>query len=234
MRFLSLFFACLLPFCTASADQQRTTAQTTTLSTTTPEASRWGLSDSEWHRYTTLMAGPRGLWSPGIDPLTVLGIHAQSDAERRRYAEMLARQEHDRVLQEIAFDSAYYQAWDRLYPNAKVIADPSPIDVSKRVLFFTSTSCAVCDALIPRVISTSRTTRVDIFITGAGDDQAIRAWAERVQIPVELVRDHRITLNHAGDLLAQLSSDDPIVATVPRLYAESAGRFQRIQPEQLR
>jgi len=48
-------------------------------------AQEWGLSSQEFQRYRTLMQGSRGVYSPGLDPLTALGIEAQSDAERRRY-----------------------------------------------------------------------------------------------------------------------------------------------------
>ena len=33
-------------------------------------------------------ASPRGVYSPGIDPLTALGIEARSAEERRRYADL--------------------------------------------------------------------------------------------------------------------------------------------------
>ncbi len=49
-------------------------------------AQEWGLNQQEWTRYQTLMQGPRGVYSPGIDPLTALGIEARSAEERRRYA----------------------------------------------------------------------------------------------------------------------------------------------------
>ncbi len=36
-------------------------------------AQEWGLNQQEWTRYQTLMQGPRGVYSPGIDPLTERG-----------------------------------------------------------------------------------------------------------------------------------------------------------------
>jgi len=67
-------------------------------------AQEWGLSSQEFQRYRTLMQGSRGVYSPGLDPLTALGIEAQSDAERRRYAELQVRAEAQRVQKELAYD----------------------------------------------------------------------------------------------------------------------------------
>lgn len=41
---------------------------------TQQQARQWGLSDSDWSRYQTLMKGERGIMSPGLDPLTALGV----------------------------------------------------------------------------------------------------------------------------------------------------------------
>ncbi|RMS09147.1 hypothetical protein ALP73_04530, partial [Pseudomonas coronafaciens pv. garcae] len=43
----------------------------------------WNLSPQEWQRYQTLMQSSRGVYSPGLDPLTALGIEARNDEERR-------------------------------------------------------------------------------------------------------------------------------------------------------
>jgi integrating conjugative element protein (TIGR03759 family) len=75
----------------------------------------------EWQRYQTLMRGPRGLWSPSMDPLWVLGMHARTDTERRRYAEMAVKQERARVEGEIAFSREYSETWTRLYGDEGLI-----------------------------------------------------------------------------------------------------------------
>ncbi len=51
------------------------------------QAGQWGLSQDDYQRYQSLMNGPRGIQSPGLDPLSTLGIEARSQAERRQYAE---------------------------------------------------------------------------------------------------------------------------------------------------
>lgn len=47
-------------------------------------ARNWGLKPEEWSRYQQLMQGPLGTYSPNLDPLSALGIEAQSDSERKQ------------------------------------------------------------------------------------------------------------------------------------------------------
>lgn len=97
MKLKSLSLALMLLSLQAMAAVQESTQQGTRtssssqVSTTTQElqqqAGQWGLSEEDYRRYRTLMEGPRGIQSPGLDPLTVLGIEARTDAERRVLAE---------------------------------------------------------------------------------------------------------------------------------------------------
>ena len=56
-------------------------------------AEAWGLNQQEYRRYESIMEGPRGTWSPDLDPLTALGLEARSQAERQKYAEKLVETE---------------------------------------------------------------------------------------------------------------------------------------------
>lgn len=38
--------------------------------TTQQQATVWGVTQEEWQRYLTLKQQARGVWSPGLDPLT--------------------------------------------------------------------------------------------------------------------------------------------------------------------
>jgi integrating conjugative element protein (TIGR03759 family) len=163
-------------------------------------AEAWGLSFEEWQRFETLMQGQRGLWSPDLDPIMVLGIHARSDDERRRYAELTVEQERARVAGELAFQRAYDEAWRRLYPDELPIDraslacrrtrgqasanDLGPRTIQNRILLFTETAdCPACDAQIAEVLAKARALQVglDIYLlnTGPGDEAAVRAWAGR-------------------------------------------------------
>lgn len=85
MRRYLLLCLLLLPLF-ASPQQTRIEEQAITHT----QAQQWGLTDSEWQRYQQLHQGERGIWSPGLDPLTTLGVETNSDAERQRFAELLA------------------------------------------------------------------------------------------------------------------------------------------------
>lgn len=202
----------------------------------TQRAEAWGLRVEEWERYETLMQEQRGLWSPNLDPIMVLGIHARSEEERRRYAELAVEQERARVEAELAFQRAYDDAWRRLYPNellidlsrlsrgqsqaaAEVPAQASVVDIPPRLLWFTRTEdCPACDELLPSVLDRARELSVglDIFLvdTQPDEDDAIRAWAREQGIPVERVRTRQITLNHDQGTAARLGiwQSPPVLA----------------------
>ena len=103
MRLKSLLLVMLIPALAQAADQNTTvtdasrtdTSQHTQSATQSlqQQAGRWGLSEEDWGRYQALMAGPRGIQSPGLDPLTALGIEARTPAERRAYAEKWVKEE---------------------------------------------------------------------------------------------------------------------------------------------
>jgi integrating conjugative element protein (TIGR03759 family) len=205
-----------------------------TLTVTTPlsplehaRAARWGLSETEWRRYRSLMQGIRGSLSPAtLSPIEVLGIHARDDAERRKYAEQWAvmmREDAERIL---AFQRAYDEAGRRLYPDATLIdvarlpsrtVDDEALRRTERVLLFARPDCAACDALLARVLARlDRLDGVDVFLTGiaAGDEGAIRDWAIARGIRPEWVTSRRVTLNFdagARERVAPGRTDLPIL-----------------------
>lgn len=67
------------------------------------QAGQWGLSADDYQRYQQLMKGPRGIQSPGLDPLSTLGIEAQTPAERRKFAEKWVKEEFARTQKELDF-----------------------------------------------------------------------------------------------------------------------------------
>lgn len=218
---------------------------------TVRSGSAWGLSEVEWARYEALMRGPRGRWSPDLDPLMVLGIHAESDAERRRFAELTARQEHDRVERELAFQREYDAAWRRLYPNelrldpARLMEDAGdasepPFVAGDRLLVFVDISCTeACASVVARVLARQLATPgliVDFYLRGTnGRDEPIRQWAQTNRVPPELVRSRTITLNHDNGALARLAGADELVANParykgPALYRQRGRETAAVDP----
>lgn len=104
------------------------------------------------------MQGPSGVYSPGLDPLTALGIEASSAEDRRRYAELQVQAERRRIDKELAYQRAYDQVFARLYPHEKVIqiSSPQSSPVTARSMLKSDGRLAVlvegnCTACITRV-----------------------------------------------------------------------------------
>ena len=205
-------------------------------------ARAWGLDAREWQRYRTLMQGMRASISPAtISPIEVLGIHARNPAERRRYAERWARAMHEDVERILAFERAYQAAFRRLYPDAVLIdhkrlaalEPPTPLQAGDRVLFFTRTDCPPCDALLSRVLKHQpRVAGIDIYIAGLGpgDDDGVRSWARERGIDPGEVHARRITLNHAGARLDELTDGQ---GTIPYLLRERQGDLAPLSASEL-
>lgn len=187
MRRFLLAFLILPAMLCASPQQTRTEEQTITHT----QAQQWGLTDSEWQRYQQLHQGERGLWSPRLDPLTTLGVEADSDTERQHYAELLARKEHQRVEKELAFQRAYDQAWKRLYPTLTPIRSVT----RPRLALFISEQCPACETLAQKLINDDRP--LDIWLVNSrNDDASLQRWAQRQHIDMRKVGRGQITLNH--------------------------------------
>jgi integrating conjugative element protein (TIGR03759 family) len=89
------------------------------------KAREWGLKAEEWVRYNELMQGPLGVHSPGLDPLTALGIEARSEEERRRYAALQVQVEARRVDKILAYQRAYDAAWQQQFSGQPRVKDLS-------------------------------------------------------------------------------------------------------------
>jgi len=193
----------------------------------------WGLSQTEWTRYQSLMQGIRGSLSPAtISPVEVLGIHARDASERRRYAELWAQAMWEDAERVLAFQRAYVEAGRRLYPGVPLIdpsrlpdKDPETTDLEPqdRVLFFTRPDCEVCDALLARLLTRlEQLAGVDIYLAGIdpGDDQAVRDWAAQHDVDPEWVRSRKVTLNFEAGALAGLTEGRGEIPTLMRRRGE--------------
>ncbi|WP_416139109.1 TIGR03759 family integrating conjugative element protein [Halomonas sp. HK25] len=175
--------------------------------TRTEQSEAWRLTERDWDRYVSLMEGPRGIWSPNLDPITALGVEARSAEERRRYAELLVEVERARTERELAFQRAYDEAWQLLYP------DEMPVDEftlrprsafhftdegalqARLTVYVAVEECERCDGTVSELMAQG--TQMDIFVLDSdGDDAVIRDWARRVGVPADRVRARDITLNH--------------------------------------
>jgi len=181
------------------------------------EAREWGLDERDLERYESLMEGVRGIWSPDLDPVTVLGVEARTDEERRRYAEILVEMERRRVERELAFQRAYDDAWERLYPEAMPVtpflmngdgaaresilseAGVTSSSNERLTVHVAAQGCDRCDDAIDELLASG--SPMDIFVIDSDDDdQVIRTWARENAIPPDRVQAREITLNHGYPL----------------------------------
>lgn len=205
---LSMLFI-LLATCAARADTVNSATSTTSTASSLQDkslqsqsqqsAQQWGLSDTEWQKYQQLKQGKRGIQSPGLDPLTTLGVESDSVSERRRLAELWMKEEYQRTEKELAFQREVNAAWSRLYPNALSVnmgnASGLAHDTNGRMALFVRDNCERCDARLAAVLADNRP--VDIYLVGSdGKDDTVRKWAVSHNIPVDRVRSRQITLNH--------------------------------------
>jgi len=174
------------------------------------ERMAWGLSETDWSRYRRLMSGPSGLWYSHLAPTVVLGINAESDAERQRFARIVFEQERQRLDDLFAFNRAYQQVARnaRNHPGFSLFEEQllhSPLRSSSplsgvaapdRITAFVGVNCPQCDRDIHMLTAAGK--GMDIYVVGADSDQEIRTWASRVGIPVERVVNRSITLNHGA------------------------------------
>jgi len=161
-------------------------------------AAAWRLTREDWRRYEALMGGRRGTWSPDADPLLVLGAHARTEAERRRFAEAFVVAEHERVEGELAFERAVQAAWTRLFPGRPRISVPvgtPPAANVDRYALVVERDCAGCGRRIRAHLETG--VPVDVYVRGAADDADLRAWAAERAIDPAAVHAGAVTLNHA-------------------------------------
>ena len=203
--------------------------QSTPLGRSHPEqATNWGLTEQEWTRFEQIQASPRGFWSPNIDPLTALGVEAETDQERQRYAELQVALEAKRAERELAYQNAYTAAWTKLFPGLLPIqsmASPptasSPVE--PRRALFVEDHCPACTAEAQRLQSSD--TAFDIYLVGSqGEDEHVRGWARQAGIDPSKVQRRQITLNHDRGRWFSLGAPRPL----PVKFQQVNGQWQRL------
>jgi|HubBroStandDraft_4_1064222.scaffolds.fasta_scaffold443111_2 hypothetical protein len=106
---------------------QNTISQGTLVISTQSLAKDWGLTEVEWIQYVTLMKGYSGHYYQKLSPTEVLGINAETDEDMRHFAEIAAKQEHDKLERELKFNVAFHEAATRLYSGEQII---KPFDLT--------------------------------------------------------------------------------------------------------
>lgn len=196
------------------------------------KAQQWGLQPQEWQRYQELMDGPLGIYSPGLDPLSALGISARDEVERRRYAEIQVMAETQRVERELAYQRTYDDAFRRLYPDLLPLGPLGPDSATRttvmasvtsgRLAVFVRDACPPCESQVRQLQQAG--TAFDLYMVDSGEDDArIRRWATKVGIEPQKVFSRTITLNHDAGRWQALG----LGGELPAVLKEVQGQWQR-------
>lgn len=178
------------------------------------EAKVWGLTPEEEKRYLLLMQNKSKFYYKGLrqTPIDILGLNARNEIERNHFAELAAKQEAQKVSKNIAWNNAFYKAYNKLFANVPVIGDfdPSPyspyahkpvqLAQGDTLYFFvkeTDTAKTIV-LMLTEAIEQTPNTRLHLMLLGF-DDASVQIWANKHQIPQHLVNSGQISLNH-GDL----------------------------------
>jgi len=194
----------------------------------TAQAANWGLTEQEWSLFEHIQAGPRGFWSPNLDPLTALGIEAETDQARQRYAELQVTLEAKRAERELAYQNAYTTAWAKLFPGLLPIqgmssSSPSSSPVATRPALFVEDQCPACTADAQRLQSSN--VAFDIYLVGSqGEDERVRTWARQAGIDPARVQRRQITLNHDRGHWFSLGAP----GSLPMTFQQVNGQWQRL------
>ncbi|NGE93734.1 TIGR03759 family integrating conjugative element protein [Morganella morganii] len=195
IRFITPLVAVVLTLSTLARaeNMHQTPSHLTEPQSTITAAQEWDLTPDEWQRYLQLKNGRRGVLSPGLDPLTMLGTEARSDEERRRLAELWVKQEFQRTEAELAFQREVDNAWLRIFPRLLPVRH-NPVATGRRALFVRE-NCPPCEQRLTQLLATGQP--LDIYLVGSGgQDSAVRRWAKKLRIPAAKVASRHITLNH--------------------------------------
>ncbi|HAT9060337.1 TPA: TIGR03759 family integrating conjugative element protein [Legionella pneumophila subsp. pneumophila] len=181
------------------------------------EAKVWGLTPDEEKRFVLLMQNKSKLYYKGLrqTPIDILGLNARNEPERNHFAELAARQEAQKVAKNIAWNNAFYKAYNKLFVNVPVVGDfdPSsyspyahkPVQLSQgdTLYFFIKEQDAVKTILLMLFDAIEQTpnARLHLMLLDM-NDTTIQIWANQHQIPQHLVNGGRISLNH-GELSYQ-------------------------------
>jgi len=229
-----------------SSEQQGVTEDKSRVSPSFEQlAAPWGLTAAEWERFEALKTQPRGYWSPGLDPLTALGMEATTEAERQRYAELQVKMEVARVERELAYQRAYNAAFARLYPDLLPVQDLSQADsftdmlkkgvpaglllpsAEGRYRLFVKEGCADCvqQARMLQILNEP----FDLYMLGTnGDDHKVRRFATEAGIREADVKMGKITLNHDGGLW-QSGFNERAAGKLPAAFVYRSGKWQRVE-----
>ena len=188
-----------LTLSTSSLPQQRNNFSNTVSSEISSSENRtaevWQLSEEEIELLQNLRQHHEGMLSSGLTPYEWLGIFAETDEQRKHYAELFAKRQLELTDAILKFESAYAEAIQKIASKSK---DNSRI--GKRLLFITTYQCSnkQCKNDLQRIRKYAESGGLlDILIQGEASNTDLKSWGVENKIPLDKIRTGEITINHA-------------------------------------
>lgn len=176
----------------------------------------WGLNNSEWAKYQQVKPIAKLFGQSETTPVEVLGIFAETDAERKRYAGLFVQKMDAYLANLLEFQKTTAQLQAEYYKNIPML-DPdkmnelrnAPIRTSDRIQFFTKPNCSSCDLMLLKLIRQVRMygAKLDVFFEGATAEQ-VQQYAQK-KVPKGLVEKGLITLNVDNGYIAKYKIQTP-------------------------
>lgn len=163
------------------------------------------LSENDMKKYKKIMLGKRGLWTPGLDPITALGVAEQNAQERLRYAKLWLEVEGERVDLQFKFERAVASM------REEVFGDQQPFDSTKKIakwkeqrsrpvanidVLLRTTCLDDCVEKVDNLIQSRGRGRLNFYFIDEPIDANIVKWAEFHELDPQMVNAGIITLNY--------------------------------------
>jgi len=176
----------------------------------------WSLTETEWQRYQQVKPIAKLIGQTEATPVEVLGIFAQTDLDRERYAKIFVQKQDAYVANLLQFQRTVSRLQGEFYKNIPIL-DPEriadlrgdPIRSSDRIQFFSRLNCVSCDLTLLKLIRqvNKYNVKLDVFFENATASE-IQQYAQD-KIPPNLVDSGQITINVDNGYVAKYKIQTP-------------------------
>jgi len=178
-----------------------------------------GLDTDSFDKYDRLI-NVKGLVEKTIkdDPILVLGLYADDDAERKKYAKLYMDREVKRADRMFQFISIYQELYDKEFSTKPMLdmsgfkAPPKKRNYSnQRLVVFFDINCFECKKIAKNLqakVNEGNILGLDLYFTGIKDLAEIKSWAKEAELDIDLVMKNKIALNSGVKLAKELGLKD--------------------------
>lgn len=181
-------------------------------------AKEFRLTEDDMKKYKKIMVGKRGIWSPGLDPISALGVEEKDPVERDRYAKLWLEIEGEKVGLQFEFERAVANKRKDVFGEMLPFNTQPAVEkwLKKRnrpnanIDVYVNANCLEsCKKRIRDVQRTRGRGRLNFWFVGdvTPTDSEIVAWAEFHEVDPEQVQSRVITLNNGREKFQLLGKD---------------------------